>query len=283
MSKPSVVYFGTPQFSGYILEQLIDSGKFEIKAVITNPDKPVDRKRVVAASATSAVADKYSIPILKPAKLTQEFIDQNRDLLLADLFIVASYGKIIPQALLDIPNKGAINVHGSLLPKLRGASPIQQAILNGDKETGATIMLMDEQMDHGDILATASLDISDNDTSETMSIKIGQLGARLLIETVQSYLKGSIKPIPQDHSQATFCKLIQKEDGYFDISNPPTFEVLDRMIRAYYPWPNAWTKWNGNVVKFYPDGLIQMEGKKAVSLKDFINGHSDFPIKTLTR
>ncbi|MBI4040107.1 methionyl-tRNA formyltransferase, partial [Candidatus Daviesbacteria bacterium] len=197
----SIIYFGTPEFSAYILEELLKTG-FKIKAVITRADKPVGRKQTTAESPVAKVAKSYNISALKPIKLSDEFIGQNQTQLQADLYIVASYGKIIPQALLDIPKLGAINVHGSILPKYRGASPIQTAILNGDQTTGITIMLMDAEMDHGDILTTEVISISETDNYLTLSKKMSQLGTSLLIKTLPDFIKGKIKPQPQDHSKA---------------------------------------------------------------------------------
>lgn len=294
-----IVYFGTPEFSAYILEKLIEfsqnppqdlalqSGiaaseiRFEVQTVVTSCDKPVGRLKELRSSAVSLVAEKYGIPTFKPEKLDEDFITTNYSLLTADLFIVASYGKIIPQALLDMAVLGAINVHGSILPKYRGASPIQAAILNGENETGITIMLMDEKMDHGPILTTKKISITDNDTFDSLSRKMSQESVEFLIKTAADFVLGRVKPRPQNHKQATFCKLLKKEDGYFEIDNPPSPEKLDRMIRAYYPWPNAWTLWKGKIIKLLPDQMVQMEGKKAVRLADFLRGYADFPLKSL--
>lgn len=301
-----IVYFGTPEFSAYILEKLIEfsqnpnqslgmhlrGGKLNlprsvIQVVVTSPDKRVGRKQTLTPSAVSRVAHKYSIPTLKPVKLDEQFIKSHLSFLESDLFIVASYGKILPQALLDIPTLGSINVHGSLLPKYRGASPIQTAILNGDQETGVTIMFMDAAADHGPILSTKKLAISNDETFQSLSNKMSQIAAPLLIDTILQFVSGKIKPRVQNHARATFTKLITKEDGYFDINSPPSPTKLNRMIHAYYPWPNAWTIWEiksqkekvKRIVKFLPRGLVQMEGKKAVPLKDFLHGYPDFPIK----
>lgn len=287
INEIKIVYFGTPEFSAYILEKLIEfcDGVIEglpklyhIQAVITRADKPVGRKQLMNQSPAAIVAHKYQIPILKPKKLDEDFINSHLSLLTCDLFIVASYGKIIPQNLLDIPKLGSLNVHPSLLPKYRGASPIQAAILNGEKKTGITIMLMDAEMDHGPILSTKEISLSEQETYQTLSTKMSQAGSDLLLETIVRFLEGKITPQSQNHTKATFTKLIKKEDGYFDISNPPTPEILDRMIRAYYPWPGVWTKWNNKIIKFYPGNLIQMEGKKIMSKKDFLNGYPDFPL-----
>lgn len=290
-----IVYFGTPQFSAYILEKLIEfcqnpnqdwkawkAKKFEVQTVITRPDKPVGRQQTIRPSSVSLVAKKYGIPTLKPVKLSdEEFLKDNQALLQADLFVVASYGKIIPQSLLDIPKSGSLNVHPSLLPKYRGPSPILTPILNGEKQTGVTIMLMDAEMDHGPILNTSKISISEEDTHQSLSNKLSHNSAPLLISTLVKFVEGKIKPKKQNHSKATFTKLIKKEDSYFDISSPPDPETLDRMIRAYYPWPGVWTRWGDKIIKFLPGGLIQMEGKKATPFKDFLNGYPDFPLKIL--
>ena len=305
-----IVYFGTPEFSAFILEELIkycngsiDEEKsqldvrssiellspiqFSIQTVISRPDQPTGRKQTVQESPVSQVARRYGIPTLKPTKLDTEFLSSHFSLLTSHLFIVASYGKIIPQALLDIPELGAINVHPSLLPKYRGASPIINPILNGDKKTGVSIMLMDSQMDHGPLLATKKISISANDNNQTLSTKLSQVSAELLIDTLVRFVQGQVKPVPQNHDLATFTKIVKKEDGYFDINNPPSPEVLDRMVRAYYPWPGVWTIWRvksqesrvkDRIVKFLPGDLIQMEGKKPQTIQGFLNSYPDFPL-----
>lgn len=277
MLDTKIVFFGTSELAATILEKL--TSEYKISAVITRADQPVGRKQVVTPSPLSLVAEKHNIPTLKPVKLNSEFTSENRELLEADLYVVAAYGKIIPQAILDIPTHGAINVHPSLLPKYRGASPIISAILNGDKTSGVTIMQMDEQMDHGPILAVEKIEIGDNETNPELSLQMAEIGAELLVKTIPGFLDGSISPQSQDETQATFCKLISKNDGYFDIDNSPSAEVLDRMTRAYDPWPNVWTRWNDKVVKFYPGDVMQMEGKNKVSKADFLRGYPDFPIK----
>lgn len=295
-----IVYFGTPEFSAYILEKLIEfcqnpsqplqldvrssnemATRYQIQAVVTRTDKRVGRKQDLRSSPVAQVAQKYQIPILKPVKLNEEFIKTNLALLTSDLFVVASYGKIIPQSLLDIPQYGSLNVHGSILPKHRGASPIQAAILNGDKTTGITIMLMDAEMDHGPIISTKEIKISEQVNLQTLSKKMMQVAALLLIETLVKFVEGKVKPQVQNHTRATYCKLLTKDSGYFEIQNPPTPEVLDRMVRAYYPWPGVWTRWKGKIVKFLPEGKIQIEGKKPISFKDFLNGYPDFSLQKL--
>ncbi len=279
--KPSIIFWGTPDFAANILQQLIDADQFNILAVVTQPDRPVGRHQVMTPSAVSEIADKYKIQILKPLKLNQDFIDQVNSLGPVDLFVVTAYGKIISQAILDIPKFGAINVHPSLLPKYRGASPIQSALLNGDSETGVSIMLMDHLMDHGPVLNTSQFSLSEKYNYVLLSKELSELSGPLLIKTIDEFLNKNLQPQPQNHELATFCQTITKEDGYFDIENPPSAEKLDQMIRAYYPWPNAWTKWQGKIVKLYPEQQVQMEGKKIVNLSEFLRGYPEFPLKSL--
>ena len=235
----------------------------------------------------------------------------------ADLAVVAAFGKILTKEELNTPKFGAVNVHPSLLSKYRGPSPIQSAILNGDKISGISIIKMDEEMDHGPILYQESLELSDRDTFDTLSKKMFLQAAAVLPKIIEKFLAGKIQPKEQNHINATFCKLLTKESGYFDLPagrqvSTDFLRTLDKRIRAYYPWPSAWTKWNGKIVKFLPfrhpdppvggEGsldlfqnksgdsslvtqndrfLLQMEGKKAISLKDCLNGYPDFPIKNL--
>lgn len=204
----------------------------------------------------------------------------------ADLAVVAAYGKILTKKELNTPKYGCINIHPSLLPKYRGPSPIQTAILNRDKISGITIIKMDEKIDHGPIIYQEQLELSDKDNFDTLSKKMFLRAAELLPKVITNFIEGTIKLQPQNHTLATYCTQLKKEDGYFDISNPPASEQLDRMIRAYYPWPGVWTRWNNKIVKLHPKGvigtLIQMAGKKVLPIKDFLNGYPDFPIKSIT-
>ncbi|MBI2019400.1 hypothetical protein HYS95_01885 [Candidatus Daviesbacteria bacterium] len=197
----------------------------------------------------------------------------------ADLGVVAAYGKILKKEELSAPKFGFINVHPSLLPKYRGPSPIQQAILNGDKTSGISIIRMDKEVDHGPILYQEPLELSDSDNFDTLSKKMFRQSAEILPQIIKDFTEGKIKAKEQNHQQATFCPILTRESGYFDINTPPLPETLDKMIRAYYPWPGVWTKWNEKIVKLYPEGKIQMEGKKVLSIKDFLNGYPDFPLK----
>lgn len=280
MENIEIVFFGTPEFAATILKKLLEKN-FKIKTVVTNPDKAVGRKQILTQSEVAKVAEENHIICLKPTKLDDEFIDQNQQQLKADLYIVAAYGKIMPKKLLEIPKFGAINVHGSMLPMYRGASPIQQSILDGQTITGVTIMAMDEKMDHGGIISRKEISLEQKEDYLSLSKKMSIVGADLLIAILPYFIKGKIDPIAQIDEDASYTKLIKKDDGFFEIDNPPPFEKLDQMIRAYFPWPNVWTKWQGKIVKFYPNQMIQIEGKNPVKLNDFLRGYPEFPIKEL--
>lgn len=199
----------------------------------------------------------------------------------ADLAVVASYGRILTRDELNTTKYGCINVHPSLLPKYRGPSPIQSAILNGDKISGITIIKMDEEVDHGSIIYQEKIELSSADNFDTLSKKMFRRAAEVLPKIIDDLIQGKTKPRVQNDAIATYCNRLTKNDGYFDINNPPSPETLDRMIRAYFPWPGTWTKWKNKIVKLHPGGVIQMEGKKAIPLQDFLNGYPDFLLKKL--
>lgn len=201
------------------------------------------------------------------------------DLIGADLAVVAAYGRILNKNELNTPKYGCINIHPSLLPKYRGPSPIQSAILNGDKISGITIIKMDEDIDHGPIIYQEQIELSNDDNFDILSKKMFRRSAKVLPKIIEGFTTKKINPVPQDHLQATFCIKLTRNSGYFDINNLPEAEKLDRMIRAFYPWPGVWCKWKDKIVKFLPGNLIQMEGKKIIPMKDFLNGYPDFPLK----
>lgn len=300
------IFFGTPEFAAIILEKLINAG-YMPAAVICNPDELVGRKKILTSPPVKILSQKHDIRIFQPEKLRDnlEFAEQLKNLK-SDLAIIAAYGKIIPKEILDIPSSGFINVHPSLLPKYRGASPIQYAILNGDHETGVTIMAVDEEMDHGNIISNLKTQISRVDTFESLSQKLAKLGAELLIKILPDYVSGKIKPVEQDHSRATYTKIIKKEDGKIDWSK--SADEIERMTRGYYPWPDVWTVWSDKILKILAadvladgdkkigevfltknnklaikcgkDALIvnklQLEGRKILTAREFLNGHKNF-------
>lgn len=220
-------------------------------------------------------------PFVQPIKeRLAKYFTMVDDLKKADLAVVAAYGHILSKQELDAPKYGCINVHPSLLPKYRGPSPIQSTILNGDRVSGVTIMKMDEKIDHGPVIYTEQILLSKQDTFDSLSKKMFLRSSKILPKIIKDFIAGKIKSAPQYHSQSTYTSYQTRKNGYFDINNPPSPEILDRMVRAYYPWPGVWTRWNDKIVKFLPERKIQMEGKKVMDLKDFLNGYPDFPIKS---
>jgi len=233
------IFMGTPNFALPILEALITSKDFKPIAVITSPNKPVGRKQEMTPPPVKVLAHTHNIPVLQPEKVrTPEAVQQIKDLQ-PDLIIVAAYGKIIPGDILQIPKYGCINVHGSLLPKYRGPSPIQAAILEGEKATGITIMVMDENMDTGPMLLQQEITLDSKETFQTLHDKLSQLGADLLLQALPQYVRGELKPQEQDNTLATYCQMITREDGQL-IWNKNS-EELERQIRAFTPWPGAFT------------------------------------------
>jgi len=263
MDKIKIVFFGSDPWAIHVLKALEE--KFEVLVVVT--------------ASNSAVANYFKGVVFTPNELDSDFLASRLSPLASDLFIVASYGKIIPKSILDIPKYGALNVHPSLLPRYRGPSPVPATILNGDKETGVTIIKMDAEVDHGPIISTRKISLSRQEDFTTLINKLFRVGAEALIEIIPDFVGGKVKLQQQDHKKAVYCKRMKKEDGCFDINFPPEPEKLDRMIRAYDPWPGVWTRWDNRIVKFYPGEKMQMEGKKILSLKDFLNGYPNFPLK----
>lgn len=292
-----IVFFGTQEFGKGILEALIKSSDFEIVAVFTQPDRPVGRKQEIQKSPVKILAEEHGLKIFQPESL-KNYTMPNLD---ADLNIVCQYGLIIPQNVLDSAKHRSINIHTSLLPKYRGASPIQSAIINGEKETGVTIMLMDSKMDHGPILAQEKLTIAPNDNYLTLSDKMLPVACELLLKTIREYLAGDIAPQEQNHEQATLCKMFTREDGQIDF-NKSAVEIYNQ-FRGLNPWPGVFTFYDNKRVKLLnikpvekniepgkfvvengrlfigcTEGALeifelQIEGKKSMDAKAFINGY----------
>lgn len=231
------IFFGTGRFAEIVLTGLLQSG-LKPAMVVTQPDKPVGREQLVTSSAVKQIALKNNLPFIQPASLKKSESFQAFFDLKPDLNIVADYGELIPLSIINLPHLKTVNIHPSLLPKYRGAAPIQAAILNGDTETGVSIMLMDEEMDHGPIVAISKMQLTDSKRHEELLEDLGRRGAELLINILSDYLEGKIKPVEQNHSLASYTKKITKEDGEIDFNR--TAAQLDRMIRAYQPWPGAW-------------------------------------------
>jgi methionyl-tRNA formyltransferase len=237
MAALRIIFMGTAELSCASLERL--AGKFSVIAVVTQPDKPKGRELKPQPSPVKMLAEKLQLPVLQPAKARDEkFISELRGLK-PDLIAVVAYGQILPQSLLDLPKFGCLNVHTSLLPKYRGASPIQSAILNGETETGVTIMKMDAGLDTGEIVSQTRTPILPEDNSQTLHDRLAQLGAELLVGTIPDFVAGKIQPKPQPAEGVSYAAKIKKEDGKI-IWNEPAEKILNR-LRAFTPWPGAFT------------------------------------------
>ena len=260
-----IIYMGTPQFAVPALETLIVGSKpglvlqegYEIVTVITRPDKPSGRGKEVVYSPVKQLALSQEIPVWQPGSLKRQ---ENIEMLAAyqsDLFIVAAFGQILPQAVLDLPRYGTLNIHASLLPKYRGVSPISEAILQGDTETGVTIMLIDAGVDTGPILLQRAIPIAEDDTTGSLTLKLAALGASALLEALPLWVQGKITPQPQDERFASHTHRLHKEDGKIDWNRPA--DVLARTVRAFTPWPGAYTNWGNKILKIISAHTIQSD------------------------
>jgi methionyl-tRNA formyltransferase len=250
-----IVFMGTAELSCASLEKLARDENFSVIAVVTQPDKPKGRDLRLQFSPVKILAEKLNLPILQPAKARDEkFISELRELK-PDLIVVVAYGQILPQSILDMPKFGCLNIHTSLLPKYRGASPIQSAILNGETETGVTIMKMDAGLDTGEIVAQARTPISPEDNSQTLHDRLARFGAELLVGTIPDYVAGKISAQPQPTDGASYAAKIKKEDGKIDWKKPAS-EILN-CLRAFTPWPGAFTFLNSRLLKIYKASLAQ--------------------------
>ncbi|HMK22959.1 MAG TPA: methionyl-tRNA formyltransferase [Terriglobales bacterium] len=301
----NLVFAGTPAFAVPTLEALVGSG-FAVRLVVTQPDRPRGRGMELTASPVKQSALRLGLPILQPEKI--KYNEEFRAELIAlkpDAIVVVGYGRIIPQWMIELPPLGNLNVHASLLPKYRGAAPIQWAIARGETVTGATIMRIDAGLDTGDILLQRELGIAPEDTSETLAPRLAAMGAALMMETLRGLQAGTIAPRPQQHARATLAPILTKEDGRIDFRRP-ALEIWNR-LRGFQPWPGAYTTfrgkslhvWSGRPVAMdVPCGTMQMEGhlplagcapgtalelievqvegKKRMSGRDFVNGYRPY-------
>lgn len=315
-----IVYMGTPQFAVPALEALVKGAAagevlaegYELVTVITRLDKPVGRGQEIVFSPVKQAALAHGIPVWQPGSLKKPENIAALAVLKADLYIVAAFGQILPQAVLDQPRYGTLNIHASLLPKYRGVSPITEAILQGDAEAGVTIMLLDAGVDTGPMLHKRAIPLQADETTASLTKKLAALGAEALLETLPLWITGQIKPEPQDHALASHTKMLRKEDGEIAWSLPAA--VLERRVRAFTPWPGSFSHWRGKLLKIVQaealdlpiaekaspgtvtlqeksgqqllgivtgDGLLavrqlQLEGKKAMSAADFLRGYPQF-------
>ena len=298
-----LVLFGTPRFAVPSLRRLVADG-WPVELVVTAPDKPVGRRGVLTPCAVKSAALELGLPVRTPVSLKDDDFWHAFSELRPDLCIVAAYGKLIPKRYLDVPRLGFLNIHPSLLPLYRGPSPIQSAILDGASRTGVSIMLLDEEMDHGPILAQESWDIPSGFDAPACETELASIGARLLADSLSGYANGSIIPRPQDHSTATFTKKFTRDDGRLAWDRPAV--SVSNRVRALSTEPGTWTTWNGavlNIVAAHPisgsaaigavvksdgavgigcqDGilvveLVQPEGGRVMDAAAFVNGHPEF-------
>ena len=299
------IFFGTHEFATTILQGLIDSPLIDVALVITQPDKPVGRKQELQKSPVKILAEENGIKIDQPESLKNYELGENYE-----LGITAQYGLIIPENILNTPKHGILNVHTSLLPKYRGASPIQSVLINGETETGVTIMKMDKGMDTGAIISQKTIKIDENDTYSTLDKKLAKISILALLEAIPDYISGVLKLQPQDDSKATTCKLLTREDGKIDWTK--TTQEIYNLYRGLTPWPGIWTTWDDRRLKLLEikpgskklkpgqvnienDELyigttdasveilsLQLEGKQKVDTKTFVNGHKSIINKILT-
>ncbi len=306
----NIVFMGTPDFASTALEKLISSGE-RVTLAVTQPDRAKGRGKEVSISPVKACALEHGIEVFQPEKVREEAAVKRIREEAPDIIVVAAFGQILSKEILEIPKYGCVNIHASLLPEYRGAAPIQQCILDGKKETGVTIMQMDEGLDTGDILLQRSIPIADDETGGSLFDKLAELGAGLITEALPMIMDGSLKSVKQDGSKASYVKMLKKDSGCLDFSKD-AYE-LERMIRAMDPWPSAYTKygkkglkiWKAHVIKEEISGAIskigeitditkdsftvkcgknslvieelQLEGKKRMSCHDFLLGTKPEP------
>jgi len=301
--KIKIVFAGTPQFAVPYLEGFFNDDGFEVLGVITQPDRPAGRKQELTPPPIKILAEKRGVKIWQPENLKNDLgLFEELKNLSVDVLAVVAYGQIIPKDTLKLSSYGGINVHPSLLPKYRGASPIQNTILNGEKKTGVSIMQMDEKMDHGPILAQQEVVLNGEETNESLHQDLAEIGVPLLLNTIKLAVSRQASPQEQNHEAATFCSIISREQSRIDWQKPA--QEIKQMVHAFYPWPIAWTTLDGQRMKIYPpvkvikqkkqpgqistddneliigcgqDSLIinkaQLAGKKEMTAKELLNGY----------
>lgn len=301
----SVVFMGTPDFAVPALQALVDSDYYNVKLVVSQPDKPQGRKQILTPSPVKQIALQYGLDIYQPDSLKGDEVFDRISSLSPDFIVVSAYGKILPRRILDIPVYGCVNLHGSLLPRYRGAAPIQWSVINGDKTTGVTTMLMDEGLDTGDILLTAEKTIGEDETAGEVFDSLAQLCPELLIKTLKALEDGSVTPVKQNEEEATYVSVLSKDMAIINWNEDA--DTINNKIRGMNPWPVARSSMNGKIFKIYKaavvdkksdapagsvntsDGKIfvtcgnntvlslveiQLEGSKRMNAEDFLRGRS---------
>lgn len=258
-----VVFMGSPDFALPTLAAL--EKHYSVVGVITQPDRPAGRGRVLTSPPVKQLAAQLGIDVIQPAKLREPEAQEALKTWSPDLVVVAAFGQILRASVLELPRYGCVNVHASLLPRWRGAAPIQAAILHGDAETGVTIMKMDAGIDTGAILSQRALSIRPEDTAGSLSSRLAEEGANLLVETLPGYLAGGLTPIAQDETRATYASMLTKEQGELDFSKPA--EALERQVRAFQPWPGAYAFFQGEMLKVlraHVDGSVAVPSQRSI-------------------
>jgi methionyl-tRNA formyltransferase len=242
-----IVFMGSPDFALPSLRALNEA--FTVVGVVTQPDRPAGRGRQLSSPPVKLLADQLELPSIQPQRVHEPDAMRQLRTWSPDLIVVAAFGQILRPEVLGLPAHGCLNVHASLLPRWRGAAPVRAAILHGDQTTGVTIMKMDPGLDTGPIISQSQTSISPQDTAETLSQRLAELGSELLVETLPGYLRGELLPRPQDDSQATHAPMLKKEQGKLDFNQPA--EALARRVRAFNPWPGAYTIWQDQRLKIH--------------------------------
>ncbi len=281
ISDQKIVFMGTPEFAAGILRSLIENN-FNVVGVVTAPDRPKGRGRKLAISEVKELATQFELPILQPENVKTEDFFQQLASWQPDLIVVAAYGQIIKKNILDLPKYGCINVHASLLPKYRGASPIHYALLNSEQETGITIMKMDEGMDTGEIINNEKIKINNNDNLISLYSGLADLGAKLLIKTIPDYIAGKIELKKQNNNLASYTKIITKSDGKIDWSMKGQ-DILNK-IRAFNPWPGTFANWQEKKLKIHSARLTERKfspGEVMIENKKIYVGTADFALEII--
>lgn len=255
-----IIFMGTPDFSVPTLEALLAS-EHEVAAVVTQPDKPKGRGKEIHMSPVKECALKHNIPVYQPIRARDEAFIEEMRALHPDTMVVIAFGQILPKSLLKLPKYGCINIHASLLPKYRGAAPIQWAVINGDEETGITTMLMDVEMDTGDMLEKTVVRLNPDETGGSLFDRLSLLGGDLILSTLNKLEKGEITPQPQEHEKATYVKKISKSMG--DIDWTMDAVSIERLVRGLNPWPSAFTRLNGKMLKIWEARVLEDPKKQA--------------------
>ncbi len=256
-----IVFMGTPDFARCALEKIIEAGH-EVVLVVTQPDKPKGRSGELQVSDVKALALEHNLPVFQPVKIKEPEHVAYLKSIEADIYVVAAFGQILSQEILDIPKYGCVNIHASLLPEYRGAAPIQQSIIDGKKETGVTIMQMAAGMDTGDILIQKTIPIEENETGGGLFDKLSILGAELIVEALPLIEAGKLTPVPQDEAKATKCGKLSKDMGKIDFSKDA--ETIRNLVRGLNPWPSAFTSLEGKMLKIWSAKALDEEDFDAV-------------------